>query len=193
MAYEKKALEKTILDIAERQLFRYGYKNLNLNEVAKDAGISKVTLYKVFESKYAVTCQVIQRLLDQSDAEMSALLQSTLPLPEKIQQGVQSLSSLYLKMDPDFLYDLEHSLPELWQRIDTVRKNREQRLAKLLANAQKDGAVREDLDPELLSSLIMVLIRGVYNPHFFFTHSVSADAVGSVLTNLLMHGILKDE
>ena len=43
MAYEKKALEKTILDITERQLFRYGYKSLNLNEVAKEAGISKVT------------------------------------------------------------------------------------------------------------------------------------------------------
>lgn len=116
MAYEKKALEKMILDITERQLFRYGYKSLNLNEVAKEAGISKVTLYKIFDSKYEVTSRVIKRILENSDLEMSNLLQSELPLQRKIEQGIKIISSLYLKMDKDFLYDLEHSLPELWRR-----------------------------------------------------------------------------
>ena len=41
MAYEKKALEKTILDITERQLFRYGYKSLNLNGLLKKLGLAK--------------------------------------------------------------------------------------------------------------------------------------------------------
>ena len=193
MAYEKKALEKAILDISERQLFRYGYKNLNLNEVAKEAGISKVTLYKIFDSKYEITSQVIKRILEKSDLEMSDLLQSELPLQTKIQQGVKIISSLYLKMDKDFLYDLEHSLPELWQQIDDVRKAKEKIIAQLLTNAQSKGAIREDIDPELLSALIMALIRGVYNPDFFFNHNVSADTVGSVIVNIFMDGILKDE
>ena len=54
MAYEKDALEQKILDVAEAQLFRHGYKALNLNDVAREAGISKVTLYKVVENKYAL-------------------------------------------------------------------------------------------------------------------------------------------
>ena len=193
MAYEKKALEKAILDISEKQLLRYGYKNLNLNKVAKEAGISKVTLYKIFDSKYEITSQVIKRILEKSDLEMSDLLQSELPLQTKIQQGVKIISSLYLKMDKDFLYDLEHSLPELRQQIDDVRKAKEKIIAQLLTNAQSKGAIREDIDPELLSALIMALIRGVYNPDFFFNHNVSADTVGNVIVNIFMDGILKDE
>ena len=193
MAYEKKALEKTILDITERQLFGYGYKSLNLNEVAKEAGISKVALYKIFDSKYEVTSRVIKRILVNSDLEMSNLLQSELPLQRKIEQGIKIISSVYLKMDKDFLYDLEHSLPELWQQIDDVRKSKEEMIARLLTDAQNGGTIREDMDAKLLSALIMALIRGVYNPNFFFNHNVSADTVGSIIVNIFMDGILKDE
>ena len=42
MAYEKDALEQKLLDVAEAQLFRHGYKALNLNDVAREAGISKI-------------------------------------------------------------------------------------------------------------------------------------------------------
>lgn len=48
MAYEKDALEQKLLDVAEAQLFRHGYKALNLNDVAREAGISKVTLYRLW-------------------------------------------------------------------------------------------------------------------------------------------------
>lgn len=42
MAYEKEMIEKTILDVSPRLLFRYGYKNLNLNDVAKEIGMNKI-------------------------------------------------------------------------------------------------------------------------------------------------------
>lgn len=193
MAYEKKALEKTILDIAEKQLFRYGYKNLNLNEVAKEAGISKVTLYKNFKSKYEVASRIIERLLENTDLEMSNLLQSELSLQDKMAQGIKIISNLYLKMDRDFLHDLEHSLPELWQRIDEIRKTREKMIEKLFIKAQNSGKIREDIDPQLLASLIMVLVRGVYNPGFFFAHSISADTAGLAIVNIFLDGILKNE
>ena len=83
MAYEKAALEQTVLDIAERQLFRYGYRNLNLNEVAREAGISKVTLYKLFQGKYEVAERAVERLLAEADREMAGLLRAELPLREK--------------------------------------------------------------------------------------------------------------
>lgn len=190
MAYEKAALEQTVLDIAERQLFRYGYRNLNLNEVAREAGISKVTLYKLFQGKYEVAERAVERLLAEADREMAGLFRAELPLREKLERGIGLLSSLYLKMDRDFLYDLEHSLPRLWERIEAVRAAREGQLAGLLAAAQAGGEVRGDVDPALLAALIMALVREVYRPAFFLDHSVSADAVGRVVTGVFLDGVL---
>ena len=185
MAYEKDALEQKILDVAEAQLFRHGYKALNLNDVAREAGISKVTLYKVVE-------KVVRRFLAQADAEMSTLLAEALPLDEKLRRGVQLLAALYLRMDKRFLSDLQSSLPALWQLIDDTRKGREQALAALFAEAQRAGVVRADVDAELLAASLLVLVRGIFQPAFFITHDVSAERAGEMIVQLVLHGALTE-
>jgi AcrR family transcriptional regulator len=191
MAYEKEVLEKMILDASEKFLFRYGYKNLNLNDIAKEINISKTTLYKIFDSKYVVANRVIERLLQNAEVAMSKLLQSELPLPEKLSQGIEIISKIYTKMDMEFLRDLENSLPELWERIDTARKEKEGSLTALLLKEQKNGTVRNDIDPSLLSAVILTLVRGLYNPTFFLTHQVTADSVNKVIVDILLQGTLK--
>lgn len=191
MVYEKKALEKIILDASEKFLFRYGYKNLNLNDIAKEINISKTTLYKAVDSKYAVASKVIDRLLTDAEIAMSDLLQSELPLPEKLQQGLGIISNIYTKMDREFLKDLESSLPELWEKIDTARKEKEGLLTALLAKGQSNGIIRADLDPALLSALILALVRGMYNPVFFLTHHVKSDEVGKLIIDVFLQGTLK--
>ena len=75
-------------------------------------------------------------------------------------------------------------------RIEAVRAEREGQLAGLLAAAQAGGEVRGDVDPALLAALIMALVREVYRPAFFLDHSVSADAVGRVVTGVFLDGVL---
>lgn len=193
MAYEKEVLEQKLLDVAETQLFRHGYKALNLNEVAREAGISKVTLYKVVENKYALAEKVVRRFLAQADSDMSALLAEQLPLDEKLARGVQMLAALYLRMDKRFLSDLQSSLPALWQMIDDKRKGREQALAVLFAQAQHEGCVRKDVDAGLLAASLLILVRGIFQPEFFITHEVSADRAGEMIVQLVLHGVLTEK
>jgi hypothetical protein len=47
----------------------------------------------------------------------------------------------------------------------------------LLFKEQSKGAVRTDIDPALLSALLLTLIRGMYNPGFFLTYSVPSDII----------------
>ena len=168
MAYEKEVLEKSILDVSEKHLFRLGYKNLNLNDVAKELKISKTTLYKNINNKYDVATMVVDRLLEKADLSISELLQMELSLPEKLRKGLKIISSIFTKMDREFLNDLENTLPELWEKIDAARKEKEKLLIKMLSNEQKHGNLRMDLSPELLAPLLLTLIRGMYNPTFSF-------------------------
>ena len=124
MAYEKEHLEKIILDAAEEQLFRIGYKNLNLNEVAKKINISKTTLYKTFESKYQVVEKIIDRLLTDTETTVNELIEAEIPLPVKLRRTIEILTTIYTKMDKEFLSDLQSSLPKLWEKIDTARKKK---------------------------------------------------------------------
>lgn len=190
LAYETDVLEKMILDASEKRLFRFGYKNLNLNDVAKDVGISKTTLYKTFEGKYDVASRVIERLLDESEAAMRALIEADLPFPETLRGGMDVLAGIYAKMDATFLRDLESSLPELWMKIDVARQQKEGALAALFARAQDDGVLRADVAPALLAAFVLTLIRGMYQPAFFLSHQVTADEVGTALIDVILNGTL---
>lgn len=190
MAYEKAALEKMVLDASERFLFRYGYKNLNLNDIAREINISKTTIYKTFDSKYEVATQVINRLLERTDSAMLELLRSDLSLPEKLTKGAEIIATIYTKMDREFLRDLESSLPELWEKIDEARKNKEILLAALLRQEQEKGVVRGDVDPSLLAAAMLTLIRGMYNPTFLLAHHTTSELVCKVIVDLLLQGAL---
>ena len=60
--------EKIILDSAESVFSEFGYKNAKMEDIASNAGITKVTLYTYFQSKenlyMAVTYRGYQKLLN---------------------------------------------------------------------------------------------------------------------------------
>lgn len=93
-------------------------------------------------------------------------------------------------MDREFLNDLENTLPELWEKIDAARKEKEKLLIKMLSNEQKHGNLRMDLSPELLAPLLLTLIRGMYNPTFFLSHNVTSDTVSETIIEIFLHGSL---
>ena len=193
MAYEKEHLEKIILDAAEEQLFRIGYKNLHLNEVAKKVKISKTTLYKTFESKYIVAEKIIVRLLSDTEITANELIAAEMPLPEKLRRLIGILTNIYTKMDREFLSDLQSTLPKLWEKIDTARKNRQDTFTTLFAKEQAKEVIRSSFDPLLLSAMFHALVIGVYNPHFFLTHNFTADAVGNGIVDTFLQGILENQ
>jgi AcrR family transcriptional regulator len=60
--------ENIIIDSAEKVFSKVGYKNTRMEEIARIAGITKVTLYSYFKSKenlyMAVTYRALQALID---------------------------------------------------------------------------------------------------------------------------------
>jgi AcrR family transcriptional regulator len=60
--------ENVIIDSAEQVFARVGFKNTRMDEIARVAGITKVTLYSYFKSKenlyMAVTYRALQALID---------------------------------------------------------------------------------------------------------------------------------
>jgi AcrR family transcriptional regulator len=63
--HEKRKQET--LDVALRLLLQRGYANLNMDELAVEAGISKPTLYQYFDSKEALAAQAMGRMFEKME------------------------------------------------------------------------------------------------------------------------------
>src|SRR6185437_8688573 len=59
----KSEVKDAILDAADRLLARFGYRKMTVEDLAREAGIGKGTVYRSFDSKQSVALGCIDRMV----------------------------------------------------------------------------------------------------------------------------------
>ena len=75
-----------ILDAAERLLARYGYSKMTMDDLAREVGVAKGTLYLHYPSKEEVVLSRIDRLVDRLAGELRAIAASKLDPAAKVRE-----------------------------------------------------------------------------------------------------------
>ncbi|HEX6278499.1 MAG TPA: TetR/AcrR family transcriptional regulator [Pyrinomonadaceae bacterium] len=107
-----------ILDATDRLLARYGYKKMTIDDLAKEVGIGKGSVYLHFESKEEIALSHIDRIIEKLKASLHSTAQSKAS-PEKklrkmliervmmrfdsVQHYSQSLNELLAQLRPRLL------------------------------------------------------------------------------------------
>ncbi len=74
-----------ILDVAERLFAEKGYDNASTNDIIKEIGIARGTLYHHFSSKEEILDAIVERMINRSIAAARAMVKNnTIPLLERI-------------------------------------------------------------------------------------------------------------
>jgi len=175
---KRQTKEEFIIDAAEKVFNKVGYKNAKMEEVAKLAGITKVTLYTYFQSKenlyMALTYRGFQKLLNG--------YYQTIDKYKNDSGLISSLALLNKFMDfstDNFVYN-----EALLNYFSTIRSADENKLtdalkgsiyfkkmqdihnlifklsAKEILRGKSDGSIVNDLDPMFLSLHAWTMIIG---------------------------------
>jgi AcrR family transcriptional regulator len=73
-----------IADAALRRFARYGFKRSSMDDVAREAGLAKATIYLHFKGKDDVFRAMIARFSAQVAARCEAVMAQPLPFPDKL-------------------------------------------------------------------------------------------------------------
>ncbi len=139
---------------------RFGFKKASVDEIAKDAGVAKGTVYLAAESKEDLLYQAILHELRDWNAQMSKLLDprkdALETLVELATKGLESLPSRPLIKQ---LFEGEmHALLPRWQdRFDELTRLGRRNTVEVLQMGIKQGRFRSDLDCEETATLLMDL------------------------------------
>lgn len=76
--------KKEITDVAYKLFIKKGYENTSVDEIIKELGIAKGTFYYYFETKEELLENVINEILDKEVEAAIGILNSNLPLEQKI-------------------------------------------------------------------------------------------------------------
>jgi AcrR family transcriptional regulator len=124
---KQKEVRETILDATDTLLSRYGYKKMTIDDLAKEVGIGKGSVYLHFTSKEEIVLSHIDRIIEQLKGKLSAIAKSdekpeerirkmictrVLHRFESVQHYTQNLNDLLAAIRPNFLARREQYFTE---------------------------------------------------------------------------------
>lgn len=158
---KQKEVREAILDATDSLLSRYGYKKMTIDDLAKEVGIGKGSVYLHFTSKEELVLSHIDRIIEQLKGKLAAISGSSsdakpeerlrkmlrtrvLHRFESVQHYTQNLNDLLAAIRPNFLARRE------------IYFNEEARIfASVVEDGQKSGDFADGSAAEIAESLIL--------------------------------------
>ncbi|MDP8206588.1 MAG: TetR/AcrR family transcriptional regulator [Candidatus Electryonea clarkiae] len=143
--------EGDILRKAQELFMQFGYSRITVEELCREASVSKVTFYKYFPNKFAVLEDFFNTLLDGSWKVFEAILEAEAPFVEKLQAIIAMKESGTSKMSPVFYRDLQNGDAVVQQLfVDSV-----ERTTKFMREFFRKGQVNGEIDPDMNIDFLM--------------------------------------
>jgi AcrR family transcriptional regulator len=123
-------VREVILDAMERLLARYGYKKTTVDDLAREAGIGKGSVYLYFPSKEEVALGSIDRVVERVKDRLLEIAHA----PEDAGQRLRSMLQARVLMRFDSVHAYSESLDDLFESLRPAYMARRQRYFESEAN-----------------------------------------------------------
>lgn len=181
---------RALLDAALREFVARGYEAMSLEAIAASAGVSKLTLYRRWDSKLALVRELLESLSEETPMEDEGSLEADLRvlLREAYQAATVSPAGQIM---PRFVAEIA-SHPELLEVYRTlILRPRLERLQALIARARARGELREDLPWPILADMFGGPIFYHLTVLALVEPDMSEDVPG-LLTQAILRGIARE-
>lgn len=187
-------MEKRILNSARDLFFNYGIKSITMDDLAKQIGISKKTVYLHFKDKNEIVHKIIGDLIQKHNKEVeSCQLNAENAIEEVILQD-EILNQLFSGIKPNIFFELEKYFPETANEVNIHKK--ECLLKGIKANIDrgiKEGLYRQDISSEILAESRLHLIYLVFNGKNFSSSEYDIKTVLKELNEFYLNGICTEK
>ncbi|OSQ38904.1 TetR/AcrR family transcriptional regulator [Thalassospira mesophila] len=156
------------LDGAITVFTRKGFHGVSISELAGAMNVSAGSLYKAFPDKHAIYMAALNRyisLRQQQTARDIAAAANGYGAIAAMLQAYAALSSGEVGLLGCLVVasnvELASNDNDIAKRVKTQLDGYEKRFAELIATGQKDGSIRNDLDPDSMATTLVCLTQGM--------------------------------
>jgi AcrR family transcriptional regulator len=140
---QRKSLKREqILDTAEKLFSRHGARRVSIEELCREAGVSKMTFYKYFSNKSELIRVIRDDWIDQGFKRFDEINALELPFSEKIDLMTRWEMEFSSRINSEFIREVFSS--------EDAEKLFKQRYLENISAAQDRGEARRDIHPEFL-------------------------------------------
>jgi AcrR family transcriptional regulator len=183
------AVRFRIVRTAHQLFVNRGYRNVTIQDLASELGMSKKTIYQHVNSKEEIAEAVIKETMQQISGHIdSSTISSGNPL-EILRQTLGQIKEEILRLSPLFLDDIQKVVPELWDQITRFRSEKARFVGTLITEAQEKGLIKKSINPQIATALFLESLQALVRPEVWTRHGFTADELIGTLFNVFIDGL----
>jgi AcrR family transcriptional regulator len=169
---------------------KYGFKSITMDDIARELGVSKKTLYQFFEDKNDLVNQTMKVEIEGDQDKISIITQKNLNAIDEIFEITQLVSDRIKHMHPSILFDMQKYYPEAWDIIDKHRRDFIVKTIKQnLIHGQEQGLYRKEINSTIVARLFSSTVDVLSDIDFFTDPSITQAMVYNENLNYHLHSI----
>ena len=141
----KLQLRDRIVDTSMKAFAAQGVRAVKMDDIAQTLGISKRTLYELYENKEDLLCAGLKKYRDQKEHEMIKCVSQSENVIDVILYAYRSKVEEFKVTVPQFYADLER-YPSVMALLEENREVYRQQLMRFLMRGVKEGYFRSDVN-----------------------------------------------
>jgi len=186
--------QEEILERAKELFMRYGIKSITMDDVAREMGISKKTLYQHVNNKTDLIERIIHQHIHDEKKCLSEMPGQARDAIEQVLMIAQYVVQVLRSMRPTTMFDLKKYYHACWNMMeefqqgymyDMIRSNIEQGV--------KEGLYRDNLDADIIAKLYVGKTMLLTDEKLFPMREYDRDKLFSEYIQYHLRGIVSEK
>ncbi|MGH1436214.1 MAG: TetR/AcrR family transcriptional regulator [Lewinella sp.] len=181
---------QAITESAKALFWKHGIRRVTVEEICKEAGVSKMTFYRNFSNKNEIARHVLTQVVERSTSRYEKIMNQDIAFPAKIVELVILEREESKGISQEFLKDIyETEDSTLQSLIEQYQEEGRQRIMRDMKKAQEKGWIRKDLKLSFLLYILNDLDKKARDEELLAMYEKPEDLIME-LTNFFFYGIL---
>ena len=186
--------KERIIERATALFLRLGIKGVTMDDLARDLGLSKKTIYQFFKDKDEIVCTIAKNFLASEEEEMEKIRkESKDPLDELVKISKWMRANLHT-IHPSVLFDLKRYHPKAMRILEEHKE-------KCIRNSVKEnldsgielGLYRSSMDTDIMSKFRLASSDFAFDQSVYPMRDYKLSDIQSQFFDLFMFGIVSDK
>jgi AcrR family transcriptional regulator len=183
-------VEEFILGEAEKLFMKYGTKSITMDDIAKQLGMSKKTIYVNFKDKDDLVTNLVMKMMQKDKCNMQERTKQSENAVEEIFLMMDFLKHMLSNINPVIFYDLEKYHNKAYKIMMNFHQNHIYEHVKIcLDRGVNENVFREDINTEILSQARVAQINWIFGSDLIRSGKHSLYEVIQELTIHFLFGI----
>ena len=184
----------TIIAKCTELFLRYGVKNLTMDDIARELGMSKKTIYQYVHNKSDLVKKVMQSYLDR---EVSVIEEVSKNAQNALEENVRMLTYMSKELqtfNASVFAELQKYYPDSYALFNEYREKVSlQHILKNLERGIREGLYRDDMNPEIVARIYVYALDILIDQQRFPSRRYHFYTLYMEFVNYHLAGILTDK